>query len=135
MGEHPPATPAIGAMALGLRFQVRHFWLHALPMLYQGHVEEVKMECRGVMVVDDLKLMYALPGIPDDGKRVDVDYYQIKFHVSQADHANAKALINPKWTGTKEPMLKRFWQAWNELCQPTVNPRLILRTNWPLDYA
>ena len=88
MGEHPPATPAIGAMAVGLRFQLRHFWLHALPMLYQGHVEEVEMECRGVRAVDDLKLMYAPPGIPDDGKRVDVDYYQIKFHVSQADHVN-----------------------------------------------
>jgi hypothetical protein len=34
MSEHPPATPAIGAMAEGLRFQLRHFWLHALPMLY-----------------------------------------------------------------------------------------------------
>lgn len=63
--------------------------------------------------------------------RGDVDDFQIKFHVSQADRVNAEALINPLWTGTKEPIVKRFWQAWNKLCQPTVNPRLMLRTNWP----
>jgi hypothetical protein len=118
-----------------MRYQLRHFWLNTLPMLYQpqGHVAEVEMECREVSAVDDLKVMYAQAGINDDGERVHVDYYQIKFHVSQADHVNAEALINPKWTGTKEPMLKRFWLAWNELRQPTVNPRLILRTNWPWD--
>lgn len=94
VSEHPPATPAIGAMAEGLRFQLRHFWLHALPMLYepQGHVAEVEMECRGVRAVDDLKVMYAPAGINDDGARVHVDYYQIKFHVSQADPANQLAM-------------------------------------------
>ncbi len=99
-----------------MRYQLRHFWLHALPMLYQpqGHVAEAEMECRGVRAVDDLKVMYVAAGINDDGARVHVDDYQIKFHVSQADHVNAEALINPKWAGTKEPMLKRFWQAWNE---------------------
>ena len=78
--------------AEGLRFQLRHFWLHALPMLYQGHVEEVEMECRGVSAVDDLKVMYAQAGINDDGARVHVDYFQIKFHVSQADHVNQLAM-------------------------------------------
>jgi len=97
-------------MAEGLRDQLRHFWLHALPMLYepQGHRAEVEMECRGVCAVDDLKVMYAPAGINDDADRVHVDYYQIKFHVSQADHVNAEALINPKWTGTKDPMLRRL---------------------------
>jgi hypothetical protein len=46
--------------------------------------------------------------------RGDVDAFQIKFHVSQAEYVNAEALINPTWTGTKEPMLKRFSQSWNE---------------------
>jgi dihydropteroate synthase len=58
----------------------------------------------------------------------DVDAFQIKFHVSQAEYVNAEALINPTWTGTKEPMLKRFSQSWSELRQRTLNPRLILRT-------
>ncbi len=68
--------PAIGAMAEGLRDQLRHFWLHALPMLYepQGHRAEVEMECRGVCAVDDLKVMYAPAGINDDADRVHVDY-------------------------------------------------------------
>jgi hypothetical protein len=81
-------------MAEGLRFQLRHFWLHALPMLYepQWHEAEVEMECRGVRAVDDLKVMYVAAGINDDGDRVHVDYFQIKFHVSQADHVNQLAM-------------------------------------------
>ena len=122
-------------MAEGLRYQLRHFWLTALPMLYQhdSHVVEVEMECRDVKAVDDLKVMYQPPGINDDGARVDVDFFQIKFHVSQADHVNAEALINPAWTGTREALLKRFWKAWQQLRPQTSNPRLILRTNWPWD--
>ena len=77
-----------------MRYQLRHFWLHALPMLYQpqGHVAEVEMECREVSAVDDLKVMYAQAGINDDGERVHVDDFQIKFHVSQADHVNQLAM-------------------------------------------
>lgn len=136
IGGEMIAPPAISAVLEGARYQLRHFWLYALPMLMQpqGPVVEVEMECRRqVSAVDDLKVVYAPPGIQDDGARVDVDYYQIKFHVSQADHVNAEALINPKWTGTKDPMLRRFWQAWNQLRQGSGNPRLILRTNWPWD--
>jgi hypothetical protein len=92
MSEHPRATPAIGAMAEGLRYQLRHFWLNALPMLYQGHVEEVEMECRGVSAVDDSKVMYVPAGINDDGARVHVDDFQIKFHLSQGGHVNQLAM-------------------------------------------
>jgi hypothetical protein len=124
-------------MAAGLRYQLRHFWLNALPMLYQqgSHVAEVEMECRDVNAVDDLKVVYRQPGINDAGALVDIDFFQIKFHVAQADHVNAQALINPAWSGTREPMLKRFWIAWQRLRPKTNNPRLILRTNWPWDRA
>lgn len=133
----PQGRPPLGAMAEGLRYQLRHFWLMALPMLYQpwSHVAEVEMECRDVNALDDLKVVFQPPGINDAGARVDVDFYQIKFHVSQADHVNAQALISPGWSGTREPMLKRFWMAWQQLRPKTSNPRLILRTNWPWDRA
>jgi hypothetical protein len=45
-----------------------------------------------VSAVDDLKVMYAQAGINDDGERVHVDDFQIKFHVSQADPANQLAM-------------------------------------------
>jgi hypothetical protein len=122
-------------MAKGVRYQVRHFWLMALPMLYpQGsHVAEVEMECRDVKAVDDLKVTYAPPGINDEGTLVDVDYFQIKFHLSQGERVTAEALIDPSWSGTREPMLQRFWRAWQKLRPDSRNPRLILRTNWAWD--
>lgn len=137
MHDIPPATPALSAMSKGVRYQLRHFWLMALPMLYpqHSHVAMVEMECRDVKAVDDLKVVYQPPGVNDDGERVDVDFFQIKFHVSRDNHVNAEALIDPAWSGTREPMLKRFWQAWQQLRPQTRNPRLILRTNWPWDLA
>jgi hypothetical protein len=92
----------------------------------------VEMEVRDVEAVDDLKVEYR-PGINDNGARVDVDYFQIKFHVSQVGYVSAKHLITPAWTRTKEPILKRFWLAWKELRQQPQAPRLILRTNWQWD--
>jgi internalin A len=135
MNDLPLTPPPLGAMLKGVRYQLLHFWLHALPMLYpQGStVASVEMECRDVKAVDDLKVTYHPPGISDGNTLVDVDYFQIKFHVSQDSCVSAKSLINPAWTGTKEPMLKRFWLAWKELRQHAQNPRLILRTNWQWD--
>jgi hypothetical protein len=135
MNDLPLTPPPLGAMLKGVRYQLRHFWLHALPMLDpQGStVASVEMECRDVKAVDDLKVTYHPPGISDGNTLVDVDYFQIKFHVSQDSCVSAKSLINPAWTGTKEPMLKRFWLAWKELRQHAQNPRLILRTNWQWD--
>jgi hypothetical protein len=131
----PVSPPPLGAMAKGLRYQLRHFWLHALPMLDPkgSNVVSVEMECRDVNAVDDLKVTYHPPGISDGNSLVNVDYFQIKFHVSQDSCVSAKSLINPAWTGTKESMLKRFWLAWKELHLCPQNPRLILRTNWQWD--
>jgi hypothetical protein len=129
--------PALAAMQKGVRYQLRIFWQMALRMLYDSDIVEVEMECRDVQAVDDLKVVYQKSGIMDKGTLVHVDYFQVKFHVSQAGHVDAESLINSKWSGTKEPMLKRFWQEWQKLEQQLrpqeQNFRLILKTNWPWD--
>ena len=53
--------PAIGAASAGLRYQVRCFWWHALPMLYDTHVAKVTVEHRGVDAVDDVVVFYVRP--------------------------------------------------------------------------
>lgn len=111
--------------------------LMALRMLYSKEIVAVEMECREAKAVDDLKVMYQESGIMDHGTLVHVDYIQIKYHTLQAGFVSAESLMNPAWSGTREPMLKRFWQAWQklerELRPLEQNFRLILKTNWPWD--
>jgi len=118
-------------------YQLRIFMQKALPMLYSSEIVEVEMECRDVHAVDDLKVKYQETGIMDHGTLVHVDYFQIKYHDSQAGPVSAESLMKPAFSGTKEPMLKRFWEAWQklerELRPQERNFRLILKTNRPWD--
>ena len=125
-------SPALGAISGGIRYQTRFFWLHALRMLGpQPRVDRVVLEHRGVDVVDDVVVYHALPGLNDCGFQVSVDFYQLKFHVAMTGAVSWETLIDAAWTGTKEPMLKRFADSWVALQADHVNPRLTLVTNWP----
>src|SRR5262245_24864325 len=106
-----PLPPPIGAASAGLRYQVRYFWRCALPMLYEGHVSKVVVEHRDVTAVDDVVVYYA-PGVNDGGSLVDVDFTQLKFHVAENGAVDHDAIVDPDWTSTKQPLLKRFCDAW-----------------------
>jgi hypothetical protein len=48
------SPPPLGAVSAGIRYQVRFFWRHALPMLYANPtVSKVVVEHRGVDAVDE----------------------------------------------------------------------------------
>lgn len=126
-----PAPPAVGASSAGLRYQVRYFWRQALPMLYANHVAKVVVEHRDVDAVDDVVVYYTPPGVNDAGARVEVDFTQLKFHVAETGAVDHDAIVDPNWTGTKAPLLKRFSDAWLELRTDTPKARLNLVTNWP----
>ncbi|WP_437759376.1 SAVED domain-containing protein [Sorangium sp. So ce1389] len=123
--------PSLGATLGGARYQIRFFWRHALPMLYETRVQKVVLEHRGVDAVDDVVVYYAPPGVNDHGGTVDADFFQLKFHVAQTGAVSYEALTDPSWTGTKEPMLARFARAWDGIRKTHPNARLSLVTNWP----
>lgn len=127
--------PAIGATSAGLRYQVRWFWFHALCMLYDNHIAKVVVEHREVDAVDDIVVYYVPPGINEGGTQIEVDFMQVKFHVAQSGVVNEDALIDPKWTGTKECLLKRFADAWRDIRMTHPTARLSLKTNWLWDSA
>ncbi len=56
-----PTPPPIGATSAGLRYQVRCFWWHALPMLYDTHVAKVVVEHRDIDALDDEQFVSKLP--------------------------------------------------------------------------
>lgn len=130
-----PIPPAIGATSAGLRYQVRFFWRHALPMLYEPHVVKVVVEHREVDAVDDVVVYYAPPGVNDGGAQVDVDFTQLKFHVAENGAVDHDSIVDPDWTSTKQSLLKRFCDAWLSIRGTHPKARLNLVTNWPWDTA
>jgi hypothetical protein len=127
------SSPALGAVAAGIRYQVRFFWRQALPMLYGTHIAKVVVEHRGIDAVDDVVVYYTPPGVNDDGAGVTVDFHQIKFHVAQSGAVHHDALVDAAWTGTTRSMLARFADAWKNIRGEHPNGRLKLVTNWPWD--
>lgn len=104
-------------------------------MLYDTHVAKVVIEHRDIDALDDVVVYYAPPGVNDGGTAIGADFVQLKFHVAQSGVVDHEAVIDPAWTGTKEPLLKRFARAWTELRASHPKSRLKLMTNWPWDTA
>ncbi len=123
-------TPALGAPLAGARYQVRFFWRQALPMLYRDHIARAVIEHRGVDAVDDVVVYYHPPGRNDRGARVSADFYQLKFHVARNGHVSSETVTDPDWTGTKDPLLRRFADQWRVLRASHPDARLSLVTNW-----
>lgn len=127
-----PNPPPLGAIAAGIRYQVRFFWRMALPMLMPvPRVAKVVMEHRGIDAVDDVVVYYASPGENDRGRRISLDLHQLKFHVAQSGYVDEDVLVDPAWAGTKSPMLSRLAGAWKQTVASHPNARLKLVTNWP----
>jgi len=102
-------------------------------MLYKSNVEKVIVEHRDIHAVDDIVVNYTSPGICDGGTRFNADFYQVKYHVSQRGSVNHDSVLDPRWTGTKQPLLKRFSEAWKEIRSICPASRLNLVTNWAWD--
>jgi hypothetical protein len=123
--------PPIAAILGGLRYQVRHFWHHALPMLYDATIAKVVVEHRGIPAVDDVVVFYVPPGVNEAGARIDVDFHQVKFHVAQSGAVDHESVTDPAWTGTQQSLLQRFCSAWKQIRPTHPAARLNLVTNWP----
>lgn len=126
--------PSVAAPLEGARYQFRFFWLQALPMLYASpqRVDRVVMEHRGVDAVDDVVVYYCAPGLADAERHVRIDYFQLKFRVNLTASITSADLVDPSWTGTKDSMLVRFAQAWQDLraTEPEIRLTLVTNATW-----
>ncbi|MGG1968216.1 hypothetical protein [Enterobacter hormaechei] len=70
----------------GHDYQARYFWIEAsrLKNPDQGFVSEVSYEADGPKAFDDVITRYNPPRRSTGPERIQADYYQIKFHVTQA---------------------------------------------------
>ncbi|WP_108429647.1 CBASS system CD-NTase-associated protein Cap4 [Klebsiella aerogenes] len=98
----------------GHDYQARYFWIEAsrLKNPDQGFVSEVSYEADGPKAFDDVITRYNPPRRSTGPERIQADYYQIKFHVTQATSFGFEDLIDPAFIGAKTfSILERLQEA------------------------
>lgn len=98
----------------GHDYQARYFWIEAsrLKNPQQDFVVEVSYEADGPKAFDDVITRYNPPRRSTGPDRIQADYYQIKFHVTQAASFGYEDLIDPTFIGAKTfSILERLKQA------------------------
>ena len=125
---------AVAARTQGDAYQARFFWLQVCR-LFQAHtqVTHVGYDVDGIKAFDDVVVAYDPPVHDDLGGVVATDYFQIKYHVSQAGTIRFESLMDPEFIGAARfSLLQRLRDAHLE----TVGRggcRFILVTPWPID--
>lgn len=123
---------AVIARDQGGDYQARFFWLQACR-LFQQHskVARVAYELSTIKSFDDVVVSYREPLNFERGDLVSVDYFQVKFHVSQAGAFTYKALTDPKFiNATKFSLLQKVHAAQKSLAPDGNGCRLIIVSPW-----
>lgn len=125
---------AVIARTEGDDYQARFFWLQ-ICRLFQPHTKviEVGYEVAEAKSFDDVVVSYKPPVNDDRGGKVNTDYFQVKFHVSQNEAIQFDSLMNPEFIGaTKFSFLQRLRDAFFKT-QDKGGCRFALVTPWALD--
>jgi SMODS-associated and fused to various effectors sensor domain len=123
---------AIIARQQGDDYQSRFFWLQACR-LFQPHtkVARVGFELSRVKSFDDVVVIYNEPLCFERGDKVGADYFQVKFHVSQAGAFTCDALIDPGFiNATSVSLLQRLRDAQIAFASDGVGCRFIIVSPW-----
>src|SRR5688500_8807340 len=97
----------------GDEYQARIFWLEATRLLADpGIVTEVGYEVDGVRGFDDVGVFYDGPHGSGTDPNIRADYFQVKFHVSNAGVFTAASLIDPSFIGAEKfSLLEKLYDA------------------------
>src|SRR5688500_12081171 len=86
----------------GDEYQARIFWLEATRLFMNpALVTEVGYEVDGVRGFDDVAVFYGGAHGSGTDPKVGADYFQVKFHVSNAGVFTAASLIDPGFIGAE----------------------------------
>lgn len=133
-GNEVVVANAVIARNQGDDYQARFFWLSACR-LFQPHakVGRVGYELDHIKSFDDVVVNYAEPLSVERGDAVTADYYQIKFHVSQAGAFTCDALTNPAFINASAvSLLQKVHAAHRLLASNGSGYRLIVLSPWPI---
>lgn len=123
---------AVVARDQGGDYQARFFWLQACR-LFQSHtkVARVAYELNRIKSFDDVVVTYKEPISLERGDVVETDYFQVKFHVSQAGSFTYQSLVDPKFiNATRFSLLQKLHSAQKSSAQNGGGARFILVSPW-----
>lgn len=121
----------------GYEYQALFFLIELMKLKTSDYHELVTFECSETKVVDDVIVRYFDEGIldRDTGKYVKVDYYQLKYHVSQNGAFSSESLLDKSFTGTAEPILKRLYGVYKRFIDDKSGEfRLNIVSSWTWDH-
>lgn len=126
----------INARMQGDDYQALFFWYYALKMFYpHTGVKKVVYEADNVKSFDDVVVYYKKdkPDLDCNNNPIDIDFFQVKFHVTNSNAFTWKGLMDPKFVNAKTvSIMERLRNAQN-FYKEEIGTRFTLVSPWPIN--
>lgn len=125
-------TTKVAPILMGEDYQHRYFWIQAARLFMEDDpAEVVYLEEPIIKAFDDVVAVNRVPLYSHDLRRIEVDHYQLKYHVDGRQTIRALDLSTPSFIGaTAYSLLDKAYAATKGGDIPT---RLTLITAWRFD--
>ena len=125
-------SPSVTPILLGEDYQHLYFWIQAARMFMEDDPAEiVYIEHPIIQAFDDVVAVNRVPLYSHDNRLIEVDHFQLKYHVDGRETIRALDLSTPSFIGaTKNSLLDRAYAATKA---GDIPKRLTLVTAWRFD--
>jgi hypothetical protein len=125
-------TPSVVPILLGEDYQHLYFWIQAARLFMEDDPAEiVYVEHPIIQAFDDVVAVNRVPLYSHDNRLIEVDHYQLKYHVDGRETIRALDLSTPSFIGaTKHSLLDKAYAATKN---GDIPKRLTLVTAWRFD--
>ena len=125
-------SPSVTPILLGEDYQHLYFWIQAARLFMEDDPAEiVYVEHPIIQAFDDVVAVNRVPLYSHDNRLIEVDHYQLKYHVDGRETIRALDLSTPSFIGaTKNSLLDRAYAATKG---GDIPKRLTLVTAWRFD--
>ena len=118
-------------------YQDRAFWLKACRLLLsKSKVQHVGYEIGDVRYFDDVSVEYSETINGPRGEKIEVDYYQVKYHESQEGTISCDLLVQPSYLGAKrDSLLERLRRDFQAVSKRDMTARFNFVTTHQIRYG
>jgi len=125
-------TPSVTPILLGEDYQHLYFWIQAARLFMEDDpAEVVYVEHPIIEAFDDVVAVNRVPLYSHDNRLIEVDHYQLKYHVDGRETIRALDLSTPSFIGaTAHSLLDKAYAATKD---GDIPKRMTLVTAWRFD--
>ncbi|NJD27651.1 MAG: SAVED domain-containing protein [Chloroflexi bacterium] len=125
-------APSVAPILLGEDYQHLYFWVQAARLFMENDpAEVVYVEHPIIQAFDDVVAVNRVPLYSHDNRLIEVDHYQLKYHVDGRDTIKALDLSTPSFIGATEYSL--LDKAYAATKGGDIPKRMTLVTAWRFD--